>query len=213
MSIAPRTTRTTIRSSWARSSGARWPMPRRLASWRHGCRMWKPVASIAKRYRGSIQRPDRRIPGGRRAGRNRSFATRQSTAPRMRLSVSTDRSRRSTNQRSSTPRSPACSGRASWRAFPGGKSRWSTSRSRWPVTNNCERDWDHLPDDSCERLQIYNVREPKPSDAAARPVVTFAAAMTGQAEFAALAGYLCGAGCALAVLPATPKDRRLYRCH
>jgi hypothetical protein len=42
--------------------------------------------------------------------------------------------------------------------------------------------------------------------------VTFAATMTDQTEFAALAGYLRQAGCSLAVLPARPEDSRLDFC-
>jgi Zn-dependent protease len=67
------------------------------------------------------------------------------------------------------------------------------------------------PNASCERIGIHNVRQPEPGDGSG-PVVTFAATLASKAEFGALAGYLCQAGCRLAVLPTSPQDRRVDTC-
>ena len=68
------------------------------------------------------------------------------------------------------------------------------------------------PNQSCEHLVIENVREPMPAGDGSGQVVRFAARMATGSDFAALAGYLCKAGCRLSVLPAGAEDRRLHFC-
>jgi Zn-dependent protease len=67
------------------------------------------------------------------------------------------------------------------------------------------------PNRSCDRLVLHNVQLPD-ADESAAPVVSFSATMATKASFDALAGYLCGVGCSVTVLPASVDDRRLDYC-